>query len=540
MRWYGLLAQNPTAATWSQAQLDAYLDGYKKQIGGSWFRVIQDPSSLEWYVEPGSASTRYDGTSATQVKITGTALRSGADHADDGTALPAGVVAGILGDCSGGQTPWGTVLSGEENVQDYYGDLEACWDSQQKFLAGKGFDAGANIDPTLTASTSGEFGGHSNPNRLHARDLYGYIVEIDPGVAPGEYLGKTTPGVGHQKLGHVGRARWENATIATNAGWELTPGRRIVIYSGDDRRSGRIYKWVSAAPYTAGMTRAQVRDLLDEGTLWVAHFAGLNNATGDTMLDGTSPSNEPGQWILLSTGSSQIAPNAAALGEPGKTVGQALTDLDYNCIGGFPDDDAVRMALFTASNKVGIMELNRPEDLEWNPLDPSGTPTLYVAFTKHGRKTALDQEGRVFDPAVHAMQSVTRPDKVGSIFAIRENGDPESSTTFTYTKVWQGTLGAGDFDAANPDNVMIDGYGGVWFGTDGNFGTNGHADALYYLDLDPAHQSTPVPTYGKAFRVAAGPSDAELTGPAFVSDQRTIFFNVQHPGEGATSSWPQR
>ena len=62
------------------------------------------------------------------------------------------------------------------------------------------------------------------------------------------------------------------------------PNQPIVIYAGDDRRSGRIFKWVSKDPYTAGMTKAEIRALLDEGTLYVAHFAGLDNATGVTML----------------------------------------------------------------------------------------------------------------------------------------------------------------------------------------------------------------------------------------------------------------
>jgi uncharacterized protein len=95
------------------------------------------------------------------------------------------------------------------------------------------------------------------------------------------------------------------------------------------------------------------------------------------------------------------------------------------------------------------------------------------------------------------------------------------------------------FDAADPDNIMIDKTGGVWFGTDGNFGRNRHADAVYYLDLDEAHKTSPTPTYGKAFRIAAVPSDAEATGPAFTADMRTIFISVQHPGEGVYSAWPR-
>ena len=82
----------------------------------------------------------------------------------------------------------------------------------------------------------------------------------------------------------------------------------------------------------------------------------------------------------------------------------------------------------------------------------------------------------------------------------------------------------------------------MWFGTDGNFGTTMRrsADAVYYLDLDPAHRTTPTPSFGKAFRVVAMPSDAEVTGPAFSAGMGTMFMSVQHPGEELQSSWPQR
>jgi len=190
------------------------------------------------------------------------------------------------------------------------------------------------------------------------------------------------------------------------------------------------------------------------------------------------------------------------------------------------------------------MELNRPEDLEWNPKDPSGTPRLYVAFTKHGAQTALDQEGVLFPPDQWAMKAPKRSDPVGSIVALEEQnpGDPAKSTSFTFFTVAQGTEGSGAFDFANPDNLLVDRDGGLWFGTDGNWGLNGHADGLYYLDLDPAHKpgqpGVVQPSWGVPFRVVAGPSDSEATGPAFSSDMRSLFFSVQHPGEEHFSQWP--
>jgi secreted PhoX family phosphatase len=204
----------------------------------------------------------------------------------------------------------------------------------------------------------------------------------------------------------------------------------------------------------------------------------------------------------------------------------------------------VRRVLYTASNKLGVMELNRPEDIEWNPKDPSGAPRLYVAFTKHGQQTALDQDGVRFDAATWARDAPKRDDAVGTIFAMAEADpqDPAASQVFTYIKVFQGVAGEDAYAAADPDNLMIDREGGVWFGTDGNFGVNGTADGLYYLDLDPGHKpgepGVVEPTFGRGFRVFAGPSDSEATGPALSSDLRTLFVAVQHPGEGVFSNWP--
>ncbi len=539
LRASGVLENDVMGDIWEQKDIDVYIAALRREVGGSWLRIVRDPASGAWSVDRGATALRYDATSNTRTLLTGiTPLAQ--DHADDGSALPTNVISGIMGDCSGGQTPWGTVVSAEENVQDFVGDLEYAWSSKQKLVSGSGFDPGALITFDGTPSTSAEFGRGSDARQRHARDLFGYLVEIDPGASPDATY---ADGVGHRKLGVMGRARWENATFAVDEDRALIAGEPIVVYGGDDRRGGRIYKLVSRSNYEAGMSRAEIRALLDDATLFVAHFDGLDDATGNTMLaTSAAPSASApgiGRWIELSLTSDDVAPNAAALGDPGRTVGEALSDLDWNGMGGFATDDDVRRALFSAANKIGVMELNRPEDLEWNPRDPSGTPTLYVAFTNHGRQVALRQDGTLYDPATHDAEAPTRPDSVGSIFAIVEADPsrPGNSTTFAFAQVWRGSRGRGLYDAANCDNLAIDRDGGVWFGTDGNFGTNGHADAIYYLDLDPSHAG--LSTYGRAFRVVAVPSDAEATGPAFSSDMRTLFVSVQHPGENVASTFPR-
>ena len=130
---------------------------------------------------------------------------------------------------------------------------------------------------------------------------------------------------------------------------------------------------------------------------------------------------------------------------------------------------------------------------------------------------------------------------------------PGRSTIFTFWSVWRGTTPDGPddpgvFDAADPDNLAIGTGGEVFFGTDGNIRVTGltRADGIYYLDLDPNHKEGMPgivnPTFGKAFRFVAGPSDSEATGPWFTPDQTTLFFNAQHPGEdfvNMPSTWPQ-
>ena len=43
------------------------------------------------------------------------------------------------------------------------------------------------------------------------------------------------------------------------------------------------------------------------------------------------------------------------------------------------------------------------------------------------------------------------------------------------------------------------------------------------------------PDAGQAFRFAVGPVEAELTGPVFSPDGKTLFLSVQHPGEDSES-----
>jgi secreted PhoX family phosphatase len=138
-------------------------------------------------------------------------------------------VIGTLANCSGGQTPWLTGLSCEENYQDYFGEDKNAESSGYGWL-----EAGAN--------ESGQIPEH-----------YGWVVEIDP------YSGTAT------KRTALGRFRHENVAIGIGA------SGKVVAYMGDDKADSCVYKFVSEGTYDAENRDANL-NILDTGTLYVANF----------------------------------------------------------------------------------------------------------------------------------------------------------------------------------------------------------------------------------------------------------------------------
>ncbi len=126
---------------------------------------------------------------------------------------------GTLANCSGGVTPWGTILTCEENYNMFYGE--------------RNYKTGERIPAPYDF---GWYLHYDNPP-----EHYGWVVEVDPKT------GKC------QKHVALGRCAHECATIK-----ELEDGR-LVVYSGDDANNQFLYKFISSKPGS-----------LSEGTLYVA------------------------------------------------------------------------------------------------------------------------------------------------------------------------------------------------------------------------------------------------------------------------------
>jgi secreted PhoX family phosphatase len=135
------------------------------------------------------------------------------------------------------------------------------------------------------------------------------------------------------------------------------------------------------------------------------------------------------------------------------------------------------------------------------------------------------------------------PDVFGSIVRWREAGGDNTATTFT----WESFLLAGDPQKDNraqvtetsrfgsPDGIWVDPDGRVWIQTDisnsvqrtGNYERIGNNQMLV---ADPDRK--------EVRRFMVGPNGCEVTGVITTPDRRTMFINIQHPGEATPGVTP--
>jgi len=187
----------------------------------------------------GETAMRFDGPAAGSAHLRTTADPSGSS--------PLGTIA----NCGGGVTPWGTVLTCEENFDDYFGRVEEVADEAlRNRLARAGITPGKDFYGW--SEHDRRFDLTEEPNEANR---FGWVVEIDP------FDPDSTP-VKHTALG---RFEHEGANCA------LSDDGRVVVHMGDDARFEYLYKFVSRDRYRPG-DRAHNRTLLSHGTLYAARL----------------------------------------------------------------------------------------------------------------------------------------------------------------------------------------------------------------------------------------------------------------------------
>jgi uncharacterized protein len=394
-------------------------------------------------------------------------------------------VLGTLNNCSGGTTPWGTVLSGEENIDQYFRAEETPGNARYGFTAdAEDKRAWWTVDPRFDAR---------RPAYANEVNRFGWIIEVDP------YDPDSTP-VKHTAMG---RLKHEGANI------RIAGDGRVVAYMGDDQRFEYLYKFVSKRAVRRGSdpaTRSYNKRLLSEGDLYVAKFTG--DSPGEIDGTGTLPQDEAfdgrGVWLpLVEDGESKV---------PGMSVAEVLV---YTRL---------------AADKVGPTKLDRPEDVQPSPV----TGKVYAALTNNSDRGKDDKPGadevnpRSLNREGHVLELTEyRNDALATVFSwnlLLVCGQP--GTAGTYFGGYQGPVSP----ISCPDNLAFDETGTLWIATDGQPGTIGLNDALHRVTLTG-------PNRGRVEQFLAVPVDAETCGPVIRADEEMVYVCVQHPGEDG--SWAQ-
>ena len=420
-----------------------------------------------WKLQPNARLNRRI-TANTEMRLSGPAAGSALLKTQaDATGT---LALGTFNNCANGRTPWGTYLTCEENFNGYFGSAESLPDNaafKRYGISAKG--AGLNWYPF-----DGRFDLAKNPNEPNR---FGWVVEIDP-MDPASTPIKRTA---------LGRFKHENAEVVVNA------DGHVVVYMGDDEKGEHIYKFVSSKKFDAKHPKAN-RDLLDEGTLYVARFATVDGkAQGD------------GEWLELTHGKNGLTAEA-----------------------GFKDQADVLVHARLAATVVGATTMDRPEWIAAHPTQAQ----VYVTLTNNS------------DRAVKANQAVNGPNPraknvYGQIVRWVPKDKDHTSTQFMWdifalagnpTVHKDAHAGSTNITPDNmfnsPDGLSFDRDGRLWIQTDGDY-----SNAKDFAGMGNNQMLCANPMTGEIKRFLVGPVACEITGIAFTPDQKTMFVGIQHPGE---------
>jgi len=389
-------------------------------------------------------------------------------------------VLGTFNNCANGETPWGTYLTCEENFHNYFGTADESYEvpAEQKRYGIKPADKRyqwSKFDERFDLA--------KNPNEPNR---HGWVVEIDPMNPEAKPLKRTA----------LGRFKHENAALMIdNSG-------HVVVYLGDDERGEHLYKFVSKGKYDAS-SQAKNRDLLVEGTLYVAKFS-----SNEGELKGK------GEWIELTFGKNGLTPE-----------------------NGFNNQAEILIHTRLAATQVGATTMDRPEWVAVHPNKMSAFCTL-TNNKNRGKKDNQPVDG----PNPRA------GNKYGQIIRWMPVNADHTSAEFDWDlyviagnpSVHKKGLEAGSSNITSenmfnsPDGLGFDKGGRMWIMTDGKYSNKDDFAGMgnnQMLCSDPAT--------GEIQRFLSGPIACEVTGLTFTPDQKTMFVGIQHPGEkGKPSHFP--
>jgi uncharacterized protein len=441
---------------------------------------------------------------------------------------------GTINNCGHGKTPWGTYLACEENWAVYFHMPKGSNAVDAKTQESRRRYGVARLPTAAAATTGSGQGWHTagTDNRFSRWDVsaagataaddfrnepntFGFLVEIDP-------LSNATS----VKRTAMGRFAHEAAVFG-----KPVVGQPVAVYMGCDSQNEYIYKFVSTAVWSAADATgglASGAKYLNEGKLYAAKF----NDDGN------------GVWLELNISNSLIASFAS-----------------YS----FANQGDVLINARIAADAVGATKMDRPE---WGAINPANGE-IYFTLTNNSSRTVATNDAA--NPRAYA-----DPDGVkrsgnpnGHIIRFKEANDLSTATGFTWDIFLFGaeetTVAASNLsglkasnDFSSPDGLWFSQATGIcWIQTDDGAYTDitncmllaaipgkvGDGKKITVQNALPA-TATLTATSGtkdtfigaalgdaQLRRFLVGPKGCEITGLTETPDGKTLFVNIQHPGE---------
>ena len=323
---------------------------------------------------------------------------------------------GTLANCAGCITPWGTVLTAEENIQTYFiGQAQ----KTEEFNSYKRFGL---LGDKTARSFWGKYHERWNLNKHPNAGLHaGWIVEFNP-------LDQNFVPV---KRTALGRFKHEGCDVHINI------DGRAVVYMGDDQAFEYVYRFISKEKYQAGNFKHNMA-LLDEGELSVAEF--LDN--GSVF------------WHPLIWGRGQLTKQ-----------------------NGFNSQADIVIDTRRAADLVGATPMDRPEEIKVAPH--TGNVYANFTNNIRRAPLALDAANpRAFNRHGHILELIAPSGDHAAreykweIFLLAGNPNVKFDKAYYHSKISEN----GWF--SSPDNCTFDVSGNLWIASDG-FYRYGTADGIW-------------------------------------------------------------
>ena len=442
---------------------------------------------------------------------------------------------GTLNNCGHGKTPWGTYLACEENWAFYfqvagsgpelpakeiaarrrYGVASAAPAANASKAISQGWHTVSTTDDRFARWNLAALGNNAEKDFRNEANTFGYNVEIDP-LAP-----NATPA----KRIAMGRFAHEAAVCSLPK-----TGEPLAFYMGCDARNEYIYKFVTTAvwdPRDIGGGIAAGDKYLSEGKLYAARF----DSTGR------------GEWLELAVTDQKIANYTA-----------------YK----FTSQADVYVNTRHAADAVGATKMDRPE---WGAVNYRNGE-VYFALTNNSAANRTPSKVDPANPRAYMDPDGTKGagNPNGHIIRFREADQKATAKVFAWDIFLFGAEeDSGDANLSglssrnafsSPDGLWFSKATGIcWIQTDdgaftdetncmmlaaipGQVGDGGKVIVKNKMVVNGVEQTGTQETFlgaalgdAKLRRFLVAPPGAEVTGITETADGRTLFVNIQHPGE---------